>query len=300
MLPAALTLILFAATAAFGQSADAPAFDVASVKVSPPGTVPVDHRRRDNIQVSPGTVTMRGVSLKASIRWAWHVTEYQVTGPDWLDSQRYEIAGKAAGPATEEQLRLMMQALLQERFKLALHRQTKELAAYLLVVGKNGPKVHESKTEGEASIDINQKQLSVSVQRTPVSQLVDMMSNVLRAPVIDMTGLTGRYDVTLNVAKYAGDLAARGQSIESAPADPQALISMILQEEFGLKLEAKKMPLDVLIVDHAEKTAGEKLVLCPRRGVRLGGRLAICAPFVSRRNWRVATPPQVSNLPHMK
>src|ERR1019366_4255433 len=185
MLPAALTLILFAATAAFGQSADAPAFDVASVKVSPPGPVPGDHRRRDNIQVSPGTVTMRGISLKGAIRWAWHVTEFQVTGPDWLDSERYEIAGKAAGPATEEQLRLMMQSLLQERFKLALHRQTKELSAYVLVVGKNG---------GEASIDINQRQLSVSVQRAPVSQLIDLMSNVLRAPVIDMTGLTGRYD----------------------------------------------------------------------------------------------------------
>jgi uncharacterized protein (TIGR03435 family) len=257
MPPAALTLILFAAAAAFGQSADAPAFDVASVKVSPPGTVPGERRRRDNIQVSPGTVTMRGVSLKGAIRWAWHVTEFQVTGPDWLDSERYEIAGKAAGPATEEQLRLMMQSLLQERFKLALHRQTKELSAYVLVVGKNGPKVHETKTEGEASIDINQRQLSVSVQRAPVSQLIDLMSNVLRAPVVDMTGLTGRYDLTLNVAKYAADMAAQGKSMDSAPADPQALISMILQEELGLKLEARKMPLELVIVDHAEKTPVE-------------------------------------------
>jgi uncharacterized protein (TIGR03435 family) len=254
MLPAALTLILFAATAAFGQSADAPAFDVASVKVSSPGAAPGERRRRDNIQVSPGTVTMRGVSLKVAIRWAWHVTEFQVTGPDWLDSERYEIAGKAAGPATEEQLRLMMQSLLQERFKLALHRQTKELSAYVLVVGKNGPKVHETKTEGESSIDINQRQLSVSVQRAPVSQLIDLMSNVLRAPVVDMTGLTGRYDLTLNVAKYAADMAAQGKSMDSAPADPQALISMILQEELGLKLEARKMPLELVIVDHAEKS----------------------------------------------
>ena len=148
----------------------------------------------------------------------------------------------------------MMQSLLQERFKLALHRQTKELSAYVLVVGKNGPKVHETKTEGEASIDINQRQLSVSVQRAPVSQLIDLMSNVLRAPVVDMTGLTGRYDLTLNVAKYAADMAAQGKSMDSAPADPQALISMILQEELGLKLEARKMPLELVIVDHAEKS----------------------------------------------
>ena len=258
MLPANLTLILFAATAALGQSADAPApaFDVASVKTSQPGTGG-EQRRRQNIQVSPGTVTMRNTSLKACIRWAWHVTDFQVSGPDWLDSQRYEIAGKATGPATEDQLRLMMQALLQERFKLAVHRQTKELSAYALVVGKNGPKVHESTTEGESSIDINQRQLSVNVQRTPVSQLVEMMSNILRAPVIDMTGLTGRYDITLNVAKYAADMAAQGKSMDSAPADPLALISMILQEEFGLKLEARKMPLDLVIVDHAEKSPVE-------------------------------------------
>jgi uncharacterized protein (TIGR03435 family) len=151
----------------------------------------------------------------------------------------------------------MMQTLLRERFKLALHRQTKELSAYVLVVGKNGPKVQETKTEGEASIDINQRQLSVNVQRAPVSQLIDMMSNLLRAPVIDMTGLTGRYDLTLNVAKYAGDLAARGQSIDSAPADPLALISMILQDELGLKLEARKMPLNLVIVDSAEKVPVE-------------------------------------------
>src|ERR1019366_1073156 len=135
MLPANLTLILFAAAAAFGQTADspAPAFDVASVKASQPGQPgPGGGRgRRDNIQVSPGTVTMRNVSLKSSIRWAWHVSEFQVSGPDWLDSERYEIAGKAPGPATEEQLRLMMQTLLRERFKLALHRQTKELSAYV-------------------------------------------------------------------------------------------------------------------------------------------------------------------------
>lgn len=260
MVQASLALTLFTAAAAFGQSADAaaPTFDVASVKMSQQAATGGRGRgNNNNVQVSPGTVTMRNISLRNSIRWAYHVTEFQISGPDLLDSERYEIAGKAAGPATDEQLRLMMQALLRERFKLALHRQTKETAAYVLVVGKNGPKIHETKTEGETNIDINQRQLSVNVQRAPVSQLVDMMSNILRAPVVDMTGLTGRYDITLNVAKYAADLAARGQSLDSAPADPQALLSMILQEEFGLKLEARKMPLDLLIVDHVEKAPVE-------------------------------------------
>ena len=128
----------------------------------------------------------------------------------WIP-QRYEIAGKAAGAATEDDLRLMMQGLLQERFKLAVHRQTKELSAYVLVPGKNGPKVQESKTEGETSIEPNQRQMSVTIQRAPVSQLVEMLSNVLRAPVVDQTGLKGRYDLTVNIAKYAADMAAQGK-----------------------------------------------------------------------------------------
>jgi uncharacterized protein (TIGR03435 family) len=84
-----------------------------------------------------------------------------------------------------------------------------------------------------------------------------MLSNVLRAPVIDMTGLKGRYDLSLNVAKYAADMAAPGKSVESTPMDPMALVTTVLQAELGLKLEAKKMPLDVLVIDRAEKSPVE-------------------------------------------
>jgi uncharacterized protein (TIGR03435 family) len=254
-----VTLTLAAAiSAAFGQAGDAPApsFEVASVKAAASGGGG-ERRLRQNIQVSPGTVTMHGASLKSCIAWAWHVFDYEVSGPDWIDSQRYEITGKAAGAVAEDQLRQMMQGLLAERFKLAIHRQTKELSAYVLVPGKNGPKVQESKTEGETSIEPNQKQMSVTIQRAPVSQLVEMLSNVLRVPVIDQTGLKGRYDLTVNVAKYAADMAAQGKSPDSGPMDPLALISLILQEELGLKLESKKMPLDLVIVDHAEKAPVE-------------------------------------------
>jgi uncharacterized protein (TIGR03435 family) len=94
------------------------------------------------------------------------------------------------------------------------------------------------------------------VQRAPVTQLVDMLSSVLRAPVVDMTGLTGRYDVTLNVAKYVADMAAQGKSVEATPMDPQALVAMVLPE-LGLKLESKKMPLDLVTIDRAEKVPVE-------------------------------------------
>src|SRR5439155_1891243 len=203
MLPTTLgvTLIVFTAAGAFGQS-----FEVASVRVSQIGKAGGEGSMRENIQVSPGTVTMRNVSLKSGIRWAYHVMDYQVMGPDWLGNERFDIVGKSAGPVAEDELRLMLQGLLAERFKLTLHRQTKELPAYVLLVGKNGPKFHETQTEGEASIQPNRALLSVAVQRAPVSQLVDMISNVLRSPALDQTALKGRYDITSNVGKDVGEI----------------------------------------------------------------------------------------------
>ncbi|HEV3197818.1 MAG TPA: TIGR03435 family protein [Bryobacteraceae bacterium] len=248
-------LMIFTSALAFCQPASAPpAFEVASVHVSQIGRAGGEGSRRENIQFSPDSVTMRNVSLKSAIRWAYHVFDYQVSGPDWLQFERYDIVAKAPGAATEEELRTMMQTLLAERFKVALHRQSKEFAAYALVVGKNGPKFHESDTEGESSIQPDQKRMSVTVHRTPISQLTDMLSNIFRAPVVDMTDLKGKYDVTLNLAKYIGDIQP---SPGGAPPDPLSIITMGLQEELGLKLESKKLSLDVLIIDRAEKAPAE-------------------------------------------
>jgi uncharacterized protein (TIGR03435 family) len=245
------SLMIFTSARAFCQSAASPpAFEVASVHVSQIGRGGGEGSRRENIQFTPDTVTMRNVSLKSAIRWAYHVFDYQVSGPDWLQSERYDIVAKAAGPVTEDQLRTMLQTLLADRFKLELHHQTKELAAYVLVVAKNGPKFHESETAGESSIQPDQKRMSVTVQRTPLSQLTEMLSSVFRAPVVDMTGLKGKYDVTLNLSKYVGDM-------QPAHDDPLSIFMAGLQEELGLKLESKKMPIDLLIIDRAEKVPVE-------------------------------------------
>jgi uncharacterized protein (TIGR03435 family) len=242
--------ILFASAlpVAFAQpAATAPAFEVASIKISQIGKAGGEGSRRENTQVSPGSLNMRNVSLKTAIRWAWHVMDFQVTGPDWIANERYDIMAKASGPAPDPELRLMLQALLADRFKLAVHRQTKEMSAYALVVGKNGPKFHESAAEGESSLVPDQKTMKVVVQRTPVSQLVEMLSNVLRSPVVDQTELKGRYDITLELAKYIPDRSS------TEPMDPLTIITRGLQDELGLKLEPRKLPLDLVIVDHAEK-----------------------------------------------
>jgi len=241
-----LALLLLLAAMAFAQSDSA--FDAVSIKPAQPA------RGMDGmpaIKPTPGMVVMRNTSIKSAIGWAYRVTDGQVTGPDFIDSQRFDIIAKASGPAAEDALRLMAQAMLKERFKLEFHRQTKEMQTYVLSIGKNGFKGKEAKTEGDMAMEPNQAAMSVTISRAPISQLVNMLGQIVRAPIVDNTGLTGRYDLTLNIAKYAADMAERGKEISM---DPMAMIVPILQEELGLKIESKKIPLDLLIIDHLEKS----------------------------------------------
>ena len=257
-------LALLIAGSAAAQTPDAPpAFEVASVKAGQ--TTPTGRDgggrgllggrgARGSIQTSPGSLTMRNVTLKNAVRWAYHVSEYQVSGPDWIDSARYDIVARAPGPANEEQLQVMLQSLLADRFKLVLHRQSKELQVYVLSPGKNGAKLQESTSAGEGSIETQADRMSVVVQRTPLSQMVDMLTAVLGAPVLDMTGLKGKYDITVNLADYLGDMQSAGGGV---PTDPLSIVKAALEQQLGLKLESRKMPLDVLVVDSAEKIPTE-------------------------------------------
>jgi uncharacterized protein (TIGR03435 family) len=246
-------MLTFAATAFAQDASKSPAFDVASVRASQSGGA--RERGREIVTPSPDGVIMRNVSLKTVTAWAYHVLGYQVNGPDWTGSDRYDITAKAAGALPDEQLRAMMQTLLAERFKMAAHRQTKEMQAYLLGVAKGGPKFKESASEGESDIKPDQKTMTVTVQRTGMPFLIDALSNIFRAPVIDQTGLTGKYDITINLAKYLLDIRPGDNS--GPPPDPQAIVLRGLQEELGLKLEAKKMPVDLVIIDRAEKVPVE-------------------------------------------
>lgn len=227
--------ILFISYAA-GQDS----FDVASIHES-------QARGMESVQVSPGSVIMRGITLRSCVKWAYHVMEYQVSGPGWMDFERFDIAAKSANGASEDRLRVMMRALLHERFGLELHRETKELPAYALVVAKGGPKFKESESDGEMDIQPDKGVMAVTVKRAQVPMLADILYKVVHAPVIDKTGLKGRYDVTIDIGKY----------ISEKPPDSQMdVVSMLingLESELGLKPESKKMPLELLVVDHVEK-----------------------------------------------
>jgi len=266
---AAAIILTGAASAAFSQT-PAPAFDVASVRESqgPAGGEMKMHGPRENIQVSPDTVTMRNVSLRSCIRWAYHVMDYQVSGPDALVRPHFDIVAKASAAASEDQLRSMMQTMLADRFKLSFHRQTKEQSGYALVVGKGGPKFQESKEDGESRIEPDMQRQQITVQRTPISLLVEQLSNLFRTTIIDETGLKGKYDITINIGKYIAEFGGHGggpggergggpgerAGAGEASPDPFSIIMRGVQEDLGLKLEARsKLPVDYLIVDHIEK-----------------------------------------------
>lgn len=245
--------VLFAllATAAIAQQ-PAPQFDVASIRPSqtPPGRGLFS--LREDINTTPGNLTMRNVSLETCIRWAYRLNPYQVSGQEKLGTDRFDIITKAAAAAPESELRVMLQGLLADRFKLTFHRQKKDLPGYALMPGKGENKLHavEGPAGGEGSMTGNA--LMFEGHQMPMSRLADILSSALKVPVLDMTGLDGHYDFKLDMRPYItppqpGD----------PPLDLVGIAIAAVQSELGLKLESHKSNLEVLVVDHAEKVPTE-------------------------------------------
>lgn len=239
------------------QSAPRPAFEVASIKPGDPNS------QMFRIGSMPGgRFAANNASLKMLIQTAYDVRSHQISGgPNWLDSAKYDIDAKPdsatpipAGPAGGPQMRLMLQSLLEERFKLKLHRESKEEPVYELMVARGGPKLQkatDSLKQQQRGLRMGRGQLTGTA--APMSILVTQLSQQLGRSVIDKTGLAGQYDFEL---KWTPDL---GQS-QGGPADagpqpdpPGPSIFTAIQEQLGLRLESTKGPVDVLVIDYAEK-----------------------------------------------
>jgi uncharacterized protein (TIGR03435 family) len=233
--------------------AGAQTFEVASIKPDAAGNAGGEASPRESVSYNPGGLTMRNVTLKSCIRWAYgvedYVEDYQVSGPAWIASERFDIDAKAAAPSTEEQLRLMLRALLASRFQLRLHRETKEMAVYDLVAGKSGPKLTPAAGEGASRMRPTGGELIYS--RYSMPEFAETLTGIpfrLDRTVVDKTGLTGTYDFRL---KIAADAAAMKSGFEHA--EGPLVFDILILQQIGLRLEPRKGAVEVLTVDGAEK-----------------------------------------------
>ena len=176
----------------------------------------------------------------------YNVQEKQISGPD-LRSERYDVQAKADGPASEDEMRLMMRQLLAERFKLSFHRENREMKAFALTVLPTGPKMHES-APGTPTHRENTAYSTIAKAMT-MQEFADFLSGPMETPIVDKTGLKERYDFVLDFRPYL-PVVDRPLGLD----DFLGAMKAALEGQLGLKLERlNKTPIEVLVVDHVEK-----------------------------------------------
>ncbi len=253
---------------ALAQIPEKPAFEVATVKPSDPNpTSPL----WVGMDADAGRVRYSNITLKDCIRAAYRVRDFQIEGPDWISRDRFEIIAKLPAGAGRDQIPEMMQALLAERFKLELLRGSKDQSVYALTIGKKGASLKPAdmgKSRGSATavgpdgrprpaivfaVKPEGVQLIAPAATLPV--FVEVMSRFTGRPVVDMTGLSDPYDITLTFAPEVLHNLPQGALPEAPPgAAPEPAKSVFdAVQEVGLKLERKRAPLELLTVVRAEQ-----------------------------------------------
>lgn len=236
-------------------------FDVASIKLGDPLSPGTSFR------LEPGAgLKVEGATLKALILYAYHLREFQLTGTaGWMNSDRYTILAKgeaAGGPATYQQMndgqrkaafalvRKRLQALLAERFQLAIHRETKDLPMYALVVAKGGVKMQPNTSPDGSPQSMTTGRAMFKAERASADQIGQALAGLTGRPVQDQTGLQGFYDLKM---EWTPTTAAAPGAGDERPAETGPSLFTALQEQLGLKLESKKGPVEILVIGRAEK-----------------------------------------------
>jgi uncharacterized protein (TIGR03435 family) len=252
--PRAVTLIFVTAFTTFGQST----FDAASVKPGKP-----NDSRGPTFQFPPGGgLRITNGTLRDIIETAYSVRDFQILGgPAWLNSERYDILARTSpdgSPNGMAETRVKLQALLGQRFQLKIHREMRDLPMYALVIGKSGFRLPPSEAEisGASKAGIRSVCGQMVGTMTSIPNLAVYLERQLRRPVQDRTGLSGRYSFQLDWTPETGPCSAPVDGSAPGIAIPSSdgpSIFTALQEKLGLKLEAIKGPVEVIIVDSAEK-----------------------------------------------
>jgi uncharacterized protein (TIGR03435 family) len=239
-------LILLLGSIAWAQS-----FEAAAIRLNNSG------QRGQGISTYPARIRIINSSLKLCVQMAWNVKDFQVSGASgWMDAEHYDIDAVAAEPFKKDEYREMLKALLADRFGLAVHSEMQDKQGYALVVAKNGsklrppvedPSIQFSRTP---SGDTTLKALNVTMV-----QFASALSSQLSAIVIDKTGIDRRFDASF---QWTPDQPMRLKSGELAPAPPPEAtpgpsIFTAIQEKLGLRLESRKVPTEVIVIDRAQR-----------------------------------------------
>jgi uncharacterized protein (TIGR03435 family) len=263
------------------------------------------------MRIDGARVDMGFQSLADLIRIAYRVKPYQVQGTDWMSQQRFEIQGKIPEGVSQDKLPEMLQALLAERFKLTIHRDKKDLPVYALIVGKGGSKLTEASSDPDVPLPDTPGAMSIGTEKGPMkvvqdgkggssiqggpysgtvkqsisaaglhmemtkadfSGLVDLLTQLLDRPVLDMTELKGHYQISMDLPMDDLLILARKQAAllgidmpgpppgtnpGDAASTPGGSAVFAAMEKMGLKLDARKAPVETIVVDHLEKTPTE-------------------------------------------
>ena len=260
-----------AALACLGVAyAQTPQFEVASVKASAataPGRPAATDVRGGPGSSDPGLARFDNIDLFSLITMAYGIGRYQLSAPEWLSAARFDINARVPPGATRDQYRLMLQNLLVERFKLALHHETKDIPIYEMTIAKSGPKVKESPADPDepdpglqppmrwSSPPPAAAHVGGTMQSTkrPMEWLAAMLSGMLGRPAVDATGLQGKYDIRLHWGGIALNASVAPDNPDAGAIESEPPLVQAVQEQLGLKLTPKKAPFDVLVIDHIER-----------------------------------------------
>ena len=233
-------MIVLLAGAVVAQQNSRPAYEAASVKLNNSGS------GNTASNGSKGQVVFTNQTLKRLIERAYGVKPFQVTGPAWMETVHFDIAAKYPPDTTNDDRTLMLRTLLEERFQLAVHRESKDMPGYALVVAKGGFKLKPVEPGGSDTNSQGGRVKTLTAKKTSMAQLADFVARRLGENVVDKTGIDGVYDFEL---RWTDD----DQNPNSNDADPAPLLVTAIQETLGLRLQPQKVPVEMVIVDHVER-----------------------------------------------
>ena len=250
---ASLALLAFLPGPGRSQS-EAPSFEVVSITPCKPGTPapPGEHMGMVQFTYPGGRFNAKATTVAFLFEWAYGILPSQLSGgPSWLGDERYEIVAKAAGNATDDQIKRMAQTLLADRFKLKFHRETKEIPVLAVSLGKTPPKLFPPKEDEKHSIRIapqmgdDQKVASYHITATRFSfeQLNQTFAWQLGRQIVNETGMNGDFDFSFDLTPDEN---------RPNPLDPSLILSA-MREQLGLVVKSQKAPVDVFVIESAEK-----------------------------------------------